>query len=290
MQESDCQNILFPFQERKGPVCELGDNPIRDCISCSMEAPDELSEERISCDICNVLNSMLKHFADCQELYLACTMCMQVFSFICIHAYECKMNQYECEIKLCKKFHQVLGTDTLSVRMKCLWFSIKKKLARVLGFDDGVMTSASNIPVNPSNLTSLGGPRGYNPSLDNIPETGSEGSTSRSGSRVLARKRSNKLPSLPETESLPPDVPVTVSGELVDDSGRATVVEQAPQSREAEAMYRRFPPVRKITPSRYTSLPVTGGVEGHYGQYPSFTDKPVGTPGICKFTCLAFLR
>ena len=222
---------------------------------------------------------MLKHFADCQELYLACTMCMQVFSFICTHAYECKMNQYECEIKLCKKFHQVLGTDTIPNRMKCLWFNIKKKLARVLGGDDGVMTSTSNVPVNPPNLTSLGGTRGFNPSLESIPETGSDGSSSRSGSRVLVRKRSAKLPSLPESESLP-----FAMGELSVGEGATVAIEQTPQ---VDVLVRSTPPVRKITPSRYASLPVTGGVEGLHGQYPSFTDKPVGTPGICKCTLLA---
>ena len=200
-----------------------------------MERPDELSEERICCDVCNVLNSMLKHFADCQELYLACTVCMQVFSFICIHAYDCKRNQYECEIKLCKKFHQVLGTDTIPNRMKCLWFNIKKKLARVLGSDDGVMTSTSSVPVNPPNLTSLGGTRGFNPSLESISESGSDGSTSRSGSRVLARKRSAKLPSLPESESLP--FPV---GEVPVEVDRAeTAVE--PQIRESDVLMRRIP-------------------------------------------------
>ena len=238
---------------------------------------------------------MLKHFADCQELYVACTMCMQVFSFICIHAHECKTNEYACGIKLCKKFHQVLGADSIPDRMKCLWVNMKKKLARVLGSDDGVLMSTPSVPVNPPNLPSLGGTRGFSPSLESISESGSDGSTSRSGSRVLTRKRSAKLPSLRESESLPFDI-----GDHSAESRPSAADEQSPPSRKITpgAAVKQAPPfggddalylpVRKITPSRYESMPVTGGVGGLHGQYPSFTDKPVGTPGICKYIVMLF--
>ena len=271
--------VFFLSQEIKGPVWEQIDNPIPDCLSLSLDKPEEVSEELLNCDVCSIINSMMKHYADCEKQYVVCTMCIQMFSFICIHAYNCKKNGYQCEIALCVKFYQVLGDDTIHGRMKCLWFNIKKKLARVLGFDDGVMTSTCAVPVNPPNLPSIGGARSYNPSLASIPEN-TEGSSSRSGSRILARKRSNKLPSVHETESLPPDRPV--SGEVTDSREGAAVAECAPQHPTVDLVYRQTTP-RKISSSRLFSLPVTGGVEGHYGQYPSFTDKPVGTPGICKW-------
>ena len=231
-----------------------------------LDKPDELSEDLLNCDVCTILNSMMKHFADCPEQYLVCTMCIQMFSFICIHAYDCKRNQYQCEIALCIKFHHVLGEDTIRNRMKCLWFNIKKKLARVLGCDDGIMTTTSTLPVNPPNLPPTGGMR-Y-PSLTSIPEN-TEGSSSRPGSQVLARKRSNKLPSVPEQASLPPERPV--AGELTD----TAVLPQADVPVKP-------PLVRKTSASRFVSLPVVGG-GGEGQQYPSYTNQPVGRPGICKY-------
>ena len=279
---------------------------------------------------------MLKHFADCPEQYLSCTMCIQMFSFVCMHAYDCRKNRYACQIALCVKFHHVLRDDTIENQVKRLWRIIKKKLACVLGFDDGIMTSTSFVPINPPTHHSIGigAMHHSHTSLASIPEN-SEGRTSRPGSQVLTRKRSNKLPSVPESEALAwgsghvelsDTVPLPDTTRLSDtarlsdtrrlsDSTRLADTMRSDTTRLADTMRSdttrlpdtmtaempdktrvadtiaapvpmptvpaKHPMVRKISASRFVSLPVGGGTEGQ--QFPSYTFQPVGRPGICKY-------
>ena len=298
-------------------LCDVDSPVVRLCMEVCLQNINDLEDDILTCNICSVINSMLKHFANCNKSPKECSICIQIFTLICSHIYYCT-NTYiteqlfnddrsVCEIQLCGKVKLMLGGASITSQLALMWFKIRKALARII---DGVVEEFDDIgPVDPTTGFPPVAPIPSTTGTNAVSHTPLGPTKSAPGGRSM--KGGSRLPSIPEGQASP-----NASRVLVRKVSDLTKVEET-QARSKDSTGVPDPPDQQSASPvtlprpeqtensiedpksrsddeesepesgrfgkkyRYTSLPM--GPPGSNSTYlPSLKEKPTGIRGIGK--------
>ena len=280
-----------------------------------LDIPDELSSEALNCSVCITVESLLKHYAHCSSGYNNCNMCVKMFSLICSHVAKCVNSKSAgmCEIRICNTI-KLVAENNIVMHLKTLWFQVRKKLARILdNMEEDIVQQQETVSEEPKvpvrrpskPLSSFSGP------LQSIPEGTplALNSTSRSGSRVLRRKRSS-LAYVDEQGQTEDEAGVEDQQEEVDSKhglspgrsstlySRAEIPDESdalPASSEEGSVESTASTSTEgsgqfgiaTVAARFSSLPMGPPGQGE-PYFPSFKDRPTGKKGIGNTDFLIF--
>lgn len=257
-------------KEEGNPLYDFPMNGIQDCLSRCLSNLEFETVDMLSCGFCNIVNSLMKHYADCQALYNDCTMCVQIFSLICGHVTHCTKTE-RCGGPLCDLILQHLNGESIAAHMRSLWFRVRKKLARLIGCSEVAIEPLRDLNGRPSR-SSRTQSTSLQPTLPSIPETGPASHTSSSSSSQVLRR---KLKNLPE-ENAASCIAVDVG-----DNARSSINPAMPKSCTYPSMVNMvLTPTKSENSSRIHSLPIGPPPVWHEPSYPSYKDHPTGTKGI----------